>query len=141
MKVVGAVGAVLVDNGFYSEAAVPAVERDGGPTVYAAVEKRGHHRTVQDLERRADPEPPAAGASVTELMRHRLATSAGKKLYRLRQQSVEPVFGIIKEAMRFRRFSLRGLAKVGLEWTLVCLAYNLRRMHRLARVEAAITAG
>ena len=141
VPVVGAVGALLVDNGFYSEEAVRAVERDGGPTVYAAVEKSGHHRTVQDLERRTDPEPPAAGASVTEVMRHRLATAAGKKLYRLRQQTVEPVFGIIKEAMGFRRFSLRGLAKVGLEWTLVCLAYNLRRLHRLAGMERAMAMG
>jgi transposase len=129
--VVESVGAVLVDNGFYSEEAVQAVESEGGPTVYAAVEKTGHHRTVPDLERRADPEPPAAGASGTEVMRHRLATAAGKRLYRLRQQTVEPVFGIIKEAMGFRRFSLRGLAKVGLEWTLVCLADNRRRLHRM----------
>jgi len=141
VRVVGAVGAVLVDSGFFSEAAVKAVERDGGPTVYAAVEKTGHHRTVQDLERREDPEPPAAGASVAEVMRHRLRTVVGKKLYRLRQQTVEPVFGIIKEAMGFRRFSLRGLAKAGLEWTLVCLAYNLRRLHRLARVEKAMAVG
>lgn len=141
VKVVGAVGAVLVDSGFYSEAAVKAVERDGGPTVYAAVEKTGHHRTVQDLERKVDAEPPVAGASGIEVMRHRLTTAAGKKLYRLRQQTVEPVFGIIKEAMGFRRFSLRGLARVGLEWTLVCLAYNLRRLHRLARVESAMAVG
>jgi hypothetical protein len=47
----------------------------------------------------------------------------------LRQQTVEPIFGIIKEAMGFRRFSLRGHAKVSLEWNLVCLAYNLKRLH------------
>ena len=55
-------------------------------------------------------------------------------MYRLRQQTVEPVFGIIKEALGFRRFSLRGVAGVDLEWTLVCLAYNLRRLHRLTLV-------
>jgi hypothetical protein len=44
---------------------------------------------------------------------------------------VEPVFGIIKQAMGFRRFSLRGLAKVRLEWTLVTLAYNLKRLFSL----------
>lgn len=130
-EVIESVGAVLVDTGFYSEEAVQAVEATGPTVVYAAVEKTGHHRTVQDLERRVDPEPPGAGASGTEVMRHRLRTAAGKKLYRLRQQTVEPVFGIIKEAMGFRRFSLRGLAKAGLEWTLVCLAYNLRRLHRM----------
>ena len=52
-------------------------------------------------------------------MRHRTATAAGRALYKLRQQTVEPVFGIIKGAMGFRRFSLRGLQKVSLEWELV----------------------
>ena len=50
----------------------------------------------------------------------------GRVLYKLRQQTVEPVFGIIKQAMGFRRFSLRGHAKVSLEWN---LAYNLKRHH------------
>jgi hypothetical protein len=134
---VGSVGAVLVDNGFYSEAAVRAVERTAsgeptGVTVYAAVEKTGHHRSVADLEQRAEPASPPAGASVGEVMRYRLRTQAGRALYKLRQQTVEPVFGIIKEVMGFRRFMLRGLEKVSLEWTLVCLAYNFKRLHRLA---------
>lgn len=130
------VAAVLVDNGFYSAAAVTAVEADGGPTVYAAVEKTGHHRSVADLEQRPEPPSPSAAAGSVEQMRHRLRTSAGRALYRLRQQTVEPVFGIIKEALGFRRFSLRGLAGAELEWTLVCLAYNFRRLHRLSVVAA-----
>jgi len=128
---VESVGAVLVDNGFYSEEAVQGVESDGQTVVYAAVEKTGHHRSVADVEKKAEPPPPPLGASATEVMRHRVSTREGKAKYKLRQQTVEPVFGIIKEAMGFRRFSLRGLAKVGLEWTLVCLAYNLRRLHRM----------
>ena len=107
------------------------MEADGGPTVYAAVEKTGHHRRVSDLEPRADLPPPATEAGAVEQMRYRLRTKAGRALYRLRQQTVEPVFGIIKEALGFRRFSLRGQAGAALEWTLVCLAYNLRRLHRL----------
>jgi transposase len=126
-----AVTSVLADSGFYSEKAVQEVQAQGGPTVYAALEKSSHHRSVADLEKRADPEPPGAGASTTERMRHRLKTAAGRALYRLRQQTVEPVFGIIKEAMGFRRFGLRRLAGAQLEWTLVCVAYNLRRLHRL----------
>lgn len=59
------------------------------------------------------------------------ATAAGKALYKQRQQTVEPVFGIIKSAMGFRQFLLRGKAKVSLEWSLVTLAYNMRRLHRL----------
>jgi len=129
--VVGVVGAVLADNGFYSEGAVRTVERSGGPTVYAAVEKSSHHRTVADLEQRVEAPIPAADASLAAVMAHRLQTKAGRTLYKLRQQTVEPVFGIVKEAMGFRRFLMRGLEKVQLEWTLVCLAYNVRRLHRL----------
>jgi hypothetical protein len=53
-------------------------------------------------------------------MRHRTATAAGRALYKLHQQTVEPVFGIIKEVLGSRRFSLRGLAKVSLQWEVVC---------------------
>jgi len=128
----GTIAAVLVDSGFFSEAAVQQVEQgDVGPTVYSAMEKTGHHRSVADLEKKADPEPPPAGASVKEVMRQRLRTRAGKALYKLRQQTVEPVFGILKSVLGFRQFLLRGVAKVSLEWTLVCLAYNLKRLHRL----------
>lgn len=132
----GAVTAALVDSGFFSEAAVQQIEQTPtgattGTTVYAAVEKTGHHRSVADLEKRDEPEPPGANASVQEVMRHRLKTTAGKTLYKLRQQTVEPVFGIIKSVLGFRQFRLRGREKVSLEWTLVCLAYNLKRLHRL----------
>lgn len=128
----GAVAAALVDSGFFSAASVTQIERnEAGPTVYAAMEKTGHHRSVADLEKRPDPESPAADASIAEVMRHRLRTTAGKALYKLRQQTVEPVFGIIKAVLGFRQFRLRGKAKVSLEWTLVCLAYNLKRLHRL----------
>ncbi len=132
----GGIAEALVDSGFFSEQAVRQMEQDvdgaaTGTVVYAAVGKTGHHRSVADLEKKAEPEPPAADASVTEVMRHRLKTSAGKALYKLRQQTVEPVFGIIKSVLGFRQFRLRGREKVSLEWTLVCLAYNLKRLHRL----------
>jgi hypothetical protein len=128
--------ALLVDSGFYSEAAVQAVEQkaDGtatGITVYAAVEKTGHHKTVADLLPQPEPAAPAPEAGAREKMAHRLKTRIGRELYKLRKQTVEPVFGIIKEVMGFRRFSLRGHAKVALEWTLVCLSYNLKRLFTL----------
>jgi hypothetical protein len=132
----GSVAAVLVDSGFHSENAVHAVEHTAsgapsGTVVYAAVEKTGHHRSVADLEKKPEAEPPTTGASGTEIMRHRLKTRAGRTLYKLRQQTIEPIFGIIKAALGFRQFRLRGLAKVSLEWMLVCLAYNVRRLHVL----------
>ena len=132
----GGLAVALVDSGFFSTAAVGQIEqtaagKPSGTTVYAAVEKTSHHRSVSDLEKQPEPVPPPAGASLIEVMRHRLQTSAGRTLYKLRQQTVEPVFGIIKSVLGFRQFRLRGRAKVTLEWTLVCLAYNLKRLHRL----------
>ncbi len=70
-------------------------------------------------------------------MAHRLQTKAGKILYSQRKQTIEPVFGIIKEAMGFRRFLLRGLEKVQLEWTLVTTSDNLKRLfHMGAKLQA-----
>ena len=65
-------------------------------------------------------------------MSHRLQTPAGKKLYSLRKQTPEPVFGIIKSVMGFRQFLLRGLNNVQGEWSLVTMAWNMKRMYALA---------
>lgn len=133
---------VLVDSGFASEAAVTRVERETpGLTVLAALIREPHGRTVAQLEKREDPPEPAPDAPFAERMRQRTATVAGRALYKLRQQTVEPVFGIIKEAMGFRRFSLRGHEKVSLEWDLVCLAYNVRRLHRLGAASGGARSG
>lgn len=127
---IGVPQAVLVDSGFYSEKAV--LEAEGaGVTVYASVGKQRKHRSVADLGAHQEPAPLLEGASVKERMMHRLKTAEGKALYKLRKETVEPVFGIIKETMGFRRFSLRGLVKVNLEWVLVTLAYNVRRLFSL----------
>ena len=61
-------------------------------------------------------------------MAHRLRTPEGKKLYALRKQTPEPVFGIIKSVLGFRQFSLRGIEKVRCEWSLVTMAWNIKRM-------------
>ena len=80
---------------------------------------------------RADPPPPPEDATVAERTAHRLDTAEGKQLYGLRKQTVEPVFGIIKQAIGFRRFLLRGQEKASLEWTLVTTSYNLKRLFNL----------
>ena len=112
-----------------------AAEAASGTTVYAALDKTSHHRSVADLEKKPEPSAPSTGASVTEVMRYRL------QRYKLRQQTVEPVFGIIKSVLGFRPFLLRGIAKVSTEWTLVCLAYNLKRLHRLRAGRKPAVAG
>jgi transposase len=132
--VIQSVKAVLIDSGFYSEAAVAKAEQSGSganasaPRIYAATGRQPHGRSVADLERRNDPPEPGPKVSARERMAHRVSTKEGRKLYALRKQTIEPVFGIIKAAMGFRRFGLRGLDKVRTEWTLVTLAYNLKRL-------------
>ena len=64
-------------------------------------------------------------------MAHRLKTPEGRALYALRKQIPEPVFGIIKSALGFRQFSLRGLNCVRGEWSLVTMAWNIRRIFAL----------
>ena len=140
--VIESIAAVLIDSGFYSAAAVTSVERgregQPGPVVYAATGRQPHGRSVEALEQRDDPAAPEPGASAAAVMAHRLSTKAGRALYALRKQTIEPVFGIIKAALGFRQFSLRGLGKVRTEWTLVTLAYNLKRLFHLgARLHAA----
>jgi hypothetical protein len=134
---------VSADTGFFSEEAIKAVEQKDetgklhGPEVYCAVEGprasgSHHHRTVQDLEKHAEPEPPPAGAPVKDQMGHRLKTAKGKAIYKKRKETVEPVFGIIKAAMGFRQFLLRGLERVNTEWNLVTLAYDFKRLFNLS---------
>jgi hypothetical protein len=134
--VIEQVANTLVDSGYYSQEAVTTAEGHSegplkGMTVYAATKRHRHGRSVSELEQREDPAVPSAESPIKEKMEHRMETQAGKELYAQRKQTVEPVFGIIKAAMGFRTFSLRGKAKVELEWTLVTLSYNLKRLFHL----------
>ena len=90
------------------------------------MKREAHHPDWK--ERFSEPPPLPEGATPVETMKHRLKTRAGKAAYALRKQTVEPVFGILKSVMGFRQFLLRGLENVRNEWTLVCLAWNLKRM-------------
>jgi hypothetical protein len=83
-------------------------------------------------ERFAAVPPLPENPTPVEAMAHRLTTTEGKKLYALRKQIPEPVFGIIKSAFGFRQFLLRGLDKVRGEWSLVTMAYNMKRLFALA---------
>ena len=97
------------------------------------------HREDAHAERRYDYRPAAQikppkkiTGPVLVAMADKLKTGAGRKKYRRRASTVEPVFGIIKAALGLRQFLLRGQKKVSGEWNLVCVAYNLKRLHRLA---------
>ena len=125
----GTVEQVLGDNGFFSAANVAhCVNANIEPLLAAGRDK--HHPHWAD--RFTEPLPLVEPASALDKMKHKLKTVAGRKLYGLRKQTVEPVFGIIKSVMGFRQFLLRGLAAVQGEWSLVTMAWNIKRMSVLA---------
>jgi transposase len=120
--------AAALDNGYFSEANVAALERRGIEP-YIATGREPHHKSWHSF---FDEMPePAEEASPQVKMAYKLQTEIGQAIYRLRKCTVEPVIGIIKEILGFRQFSLRGLAAATGEWCLVCLAFNLKRMHTL----------
>jgi transposase len=120
---------VAMDNGYFSASNIEATE-ERGIQAYIATGREAHYKCVEDLLGNL-PDKPAADASPKEKMAYKLATNIGKEIYRLRKCTVEPVIGIIKEILGFRQFSLRGLKNVTGEWCLVCLAFNLKRMHSI----------
>ncbi len=63
-------------------------------------------------------------------MRRKLRTKRGRERYALRMETVEPVFGQIKQGRGFRQFLLRGLEKVNREWHLICTGHNLLKLFR-----------
>ena len=90
----------------------------------------GHH--VPLAERQPPPASDTQPADAVTAMAHRLRTPEGRALYARRKSTVETVFGIVKEVMGFRRFHLRGFQAAQGEWNLVCMAWNLKRMHALS---------
>jgi len=121
--------AASLDTGFFSAANIADMETRGIEP-YIATGRESHQRSWQACFAE-EPAPPAANASPRVKMAYKLQTEIGKAIYRLRKCTVEPVIGIIKEALGFRQFSLRGLAAAAGEWCLVCLAFNLKRLHVL----------
>ena len=128
---------VCADTGYYSEYAASTAENNGkGPRIYCAVERTKHHYGIEDIEKKDEKELDEENYTTKEIMKRRLKSKEGRKKYKKRKETVEPVFGIIKEVMGFRSFHLRGLEKVKLEWQLVSLAYNFKRIHRIAMPQA-----
>ena len=125
----GQPAAAALDNGFFSERNILAFEQRGIEP-YIATGREAHHIDLNTLLGKTLPVPPD-DATPLEKMAYKLSTEIGQAIYRLRKCTVEPVIGIIKEILGFRQFSLRGLRKVSGEWCLVCLAFNLKRLHIL----------
>ena len=115
------------DSGYFSAPAVAELEGlDFDP--YLATKRQKHHEAAGTAV------AAAAGATARERMAAKVGTPEGRALYARRKVIVEPVYGQIKGARGFRRFSLRGLGKINGEWRLVCLTHNLLKLWRSGSV-------
>lgn len=120
---------LLADNGYFSKDNVQAcVKQNISPLI--ALGREAHHLPLEQRLAPDVPEPESTDALVK--MAWKLKTQQGRALYGKRKSTVEPVFGIIKQVLGFRQFSLRGLDAVAGEWKLVTMAFNLKRMQVLA---------
>jgi hypothetical protein len=124
-ETLGAVERMAADNG-YGSAHNVAILVTAGIEPLIAVGRQSHHEALAERLAPVPEAPPNPDAM--SAMQHRLKTKEGKAFYAKRKTTSEPVFGIIKEVMGFRRFLLRGLEAVKGEWRLVCLAFNLQRL-------------
>src|SRR5664280_814266 len=121
----GNITKVTADSGYFSKDNTQHFEK-AGIEPYMPNGRQHHNPTLEERFAKA-PDAPKDADSV-DAMAHRMKTDVGKALYAQRKSTVEPVFGIIKEVMGFRRFMLRGLDAVQGEWALVCMAFNLKRL-------------
>jgi hypothetical protein len=128
---IGKAEAILGDTGYFSADNVDQCEAHGVEP-YLAAGRDAHYPPLE--KRLTAPAPIDEAASPVERMKHRLRTPEGRAIYAKRKSTVEPTFGIIKSVLGFRQFLLRGLQAVGHEWTLVCIGWNLKRMHQLRAV-------
>ena len=124
----GQVDTLLADTGYFSEANVKRCEAES-ITPYIPQGRQGHNEGLQQRFAADPPEPEQP--NVVDAMAHRLKTQKGKAVYAQRKSTVETVFGIIKQVQGFRQFLLRGLDAVDGEWSLVCIGWNLKRLHVL----------
>src|SRR5437899_757510 len=129
-SVIGMPEAAALDAGYFGPATLEACAKRGIEP-YIATGRDPHHPSWQ--QRFAPlPDPPSEEASSQVKMAYKLKTALGKAIYAARKCTVEPVLGIIKEVLCFRQFSLRGVLAAAGEWCLVCLAFNLKRLHTLS---------
>ena len=128
-KDLGTIDSLLADAGYFSQDNVDSCLKEK-LLPYISVGRDEHNQSLK--ERFSEPTPLPENADTVTEMKHRLKTKDGRAIYAKRKHTVEPVFGIIKAIMGFRQFSFRGLESVRGEWNLVCMAWNLKRMHVLA---------
>jgi transposase len=123
--------AATADAGYFSESQVTD-ERVNSIELYVAIgkQKHGEDQPSGVIEPGDLSTPSGEADSAKERMKQRLKTEVGQALYKMRKAIVEPVFGQIKAARRIRNFLLRGVAKAGAEWKLICATHNLLKLFR-----------
>lgn len=126
---VGKSDAAALENGYWSPRNAQALA-ERGIDAYIATGREPHQLSWERFFA-PQPAPPPLEVSPKVKMAYKLQTEIGRAIYRLRKMTVEPVIGLIKECLGFRQFSLRGLGAAAGEWCLVCLAFNLKRLHVL----------
>jgi transposase len=117
---------IVADAGYFSETNIVLCE-ENKTIPYISFGKEQHNQPLEERFKEADPLPP--DPTSIEKAKHRLQTKEGKAIYTERKSTVEPVFGVIKHVMGFRQFMLRGFEQAKGEWNLMCIAYNLKRLH------------
>jgi len=127
-----AVGAAVMDTGYYSEANTKALE-ERALDPYIATERLKHNQEIPPVPRGRIPKDYTA----QQRMARKLRTVKGRASYAKRKGIIEPIFGQLKQVLGFRQFSLRGLASMRGEWRLICAVHNLLKLWRHGRVVAA----
>jgi transposase len=120
-----AIGAAVLDSGYYSEANTAALEARGIDP-YVATERLKHNEKVASAPRGRIPE----GLSAKQRMARKLRTKKGRAVYAKRKGMIEPIFGQLKQVLGCRQFSLRGLASMRGEWRLMATVHNLLKLWR-----------
>jgi hypothetical protein len=128
-----ALGAAVMDSGYYSEANTRALE-SRGIDAYVATERLKHHEEIPQAPRGRIP----ASLSAKQRMARKLRTKKGRAAYAKRKGIIEPIFGQLKQVLGFRQFSLRGLASMRGEWRLLCAVHNLLKLWRAAQAAMAV---
>jgi transposase len=113
------------DAGYFSSEAANNLTAQG-IDVYMPPDKMRHGSALSPAPRGRIPK----GLSTADRMRRKLSTKKGKQCYGLRKELPEPVFGQIKQARGFGQFLLRGMAKAGGEWKVICTGHNLLKLFR-----------
>jgi len=126
------IGVALADAGYWSEENAAEADEEG-PELLIATTKDWKQRKA--MRERSPPRGRIPkGATRRDRMERKLLTKRGRELYPLRSQTVEPVFGQVKECRGCDRFQRRGNKAAQSEWKMLCATHNLLKLWRSGKV-------